>query len=517
MSNIENLDKKNGVVQQVYEETDEVAHNAQGRHFKYDADERKQRLAGGAKFKDVLMILCAGFALISDGYQNNVMSMLNKVFAIKYPEVYTPDLSTSVSNASLVGTILGQVAIGLTCDYIGRKWSIVTATLFLIVGTIMCAAAHGVTVNGMFWMLIISRGVTGFGIGAEYPSSSVTASEAANESVKRRGGAFILCTNLPLSFGGPFALIIFLIVNKITGKTHLEALWRTMFAIGAFWPLSVFYFRLKMVTSVLYKKSAIKQVAPYWLALKYYWPRLIGTTVAWFLYDFVTFPNGIFSAGIISNVIPKSESQNLEKIAEWNLLIGAIALPGVFIGAYLNDLIGRKYTIMLGFSGYIVFGLAVGLAYDKIKTKTALFIVLYGLMMSCGNLGPGDGMGLISSESYATPIRGTCYGLSAAIGKVGAVVGTKTFTPIQKNLGNRWTFIIAACCGLAGVLVTFIFVPHLKEEDLLEEDVKFKNYLIDQGWEGHFGVKSEYAEEEDYESTDYDSYKDEPRPVAVKN
>lgn len=81
--------------------------------------------------------------------------------------------------------------------------------MFLIFGTMMCAASHGKTVNGMFWMLTIFRGVTGFGIGAEYPSSSVTASEAANESVKRRGGAFILATNLPLSFGGPFALCIF--------------------------------------------------------------------------------------------------------------------------------------------------------------------------------------------------------------------------------------------------------------------------------------------------------------------
>ncbi|ABN66491.1 permease involved in the uptake of glycerophosphoinositol (GroPIns) [Scheffersomyces stipitis CBS 6054] len=494
--------KNTSIVKQDYIETTEIPQH-DGKRFKYDADLRRQRLAGGAKLKDVLMILCAGFALISDGYQNNVMSMLNKVFAIEYPKEYTASMSTSVSNASLVGTILGQVAIGLTCDYLGRKWSIITATLFLILGTVLCAAAHGATVNGMFWMLIICRGVTGFGIGAEYPSSSVTASEAANESVRRRGGAFILCTNLPLSFGGPFALIIFLIVHKITGK-HYEGLWRTMFAIGAFWPLSIFYFRLKMSTSVLYKKSAIKQVAPYWLAIKYYWPRMIGTMVAWFLYDFVTFPNGIFSAGIIANVIPASEKNNLELIAEWNLLIGALALPGVFIGAYLNDVIGRKYTIMLGFSGYIVFGLIVGLAYNKVKHITALFIVLYGLMMSCGNMGPGDGMGLISSESYATPIRGTAYGLSAAIGKVGAVVGTKTFTPIQTNLGDRWTFIIAAICGLAGVLVTFFFIPHLKEEDLLEEDVKFKNYLLENGWKGHFGIPSENNEEEDLESTDDD-------------
>lgn len=477
-------------------ETTEVSNT---KHFKYDADQRKQRLAGGAKLKDIMMILCAGFALISDGYQNNVMSMLNKVFAIKYPKVYDSGLSTQVSNASLVGTILGQVCFGLTVDYIGRKWSIVTATVLLVFGSMMCAASHGVTVHGMFWMLTIFRGVTGFGIGAEYPSSSVTASEAANESVKKRGRAFVLATNLPLSFGGPFALCIFLVVNKICGK-HLDATWRTMFAIGCFWPLSVFYFRLKMVTSELYTKSAIKQRAPYWLALKYYWPRLIGTCVAWFLYDFVTFPNGIFSAGIISNVIAPLEKNNLERIAEWNLLLGAIALPGVFLGAMVIDKIGRKYTMMIGFSGYIVFGLIVGCAYKQIKPITGLFIVFYGLMMSCGNFGPGNVMGTISSESYATPIRGTGYGLSAAIGKVGAVVGTKTFAPIQKNLGDRWTFIIAAICGLAGVLVTFFFVPHLKEEDLMEEDVRFKNYLLDHGWKGKFGLE-DYDEENDLEGT----------------
>lgn len=180
-----------------------------------------------------------------------------------------------------MGTIFGQLVIGICADLISRKSAIIIATCFLIFGSALCAASHGKTVLGMFWMLTIMRGVTGFGIGAEYPSSSVTASEAANESVKRRGMAFILATNVPLAFGGPFASIIFLIVNKIT-KTHYDALWRTMFAIGCFWPLSVFYFRMKMVTSVLFKKNAIRHKPPYWLALKYYWPRLLGTTVTWF-------------------------------------------------------------------------------------------------------------------------------------------------------------------------------------------------------------------------------------------
>lgn len=83
------------------------------------------------------------------------------------------------------------------------------------------------------------------------------------------------------------------------------------------------------------------------------------------MYDFVTFPNGIFSSTIISSVI--KDQNDLVKVAEWNLLLGVLAVLGVPIGAYLSDRIGRKYTLMFGFSGYIIFGLIIGCAYDQLK------------------------------------------------------------------------------------------------------------------------------------------------------
>lgn len=90
-----------------------------------------------------------------------------------------------------------------------------------------------------------------------------------------------------------------------------------------------------------------------------------------FLYDFVTFPNGVFSGTIISSII---HDGNIKKTAEYQLLLGAIALPGVFVGALLCNPFGRRNTVctrsahvakylratsaqmMLGFSGYLVFG-----------------------------------------------------------------------------------------------------------------------------------------------------------------
>lgn len=175
------------------------------------------------------------------------------------------------------------------------------------------------------------------------------------------------------------------------------------------------------------------------------------------------------------------------RTAEWQLLLGIIALPGVFIGAYLCNKIGRRNTMMIGFCGYLIFGLIIGCAYDKITKIIPLFVVFYGLMQSSGNLGPGDMLGLISSESYATAVRGTCYGFSAAIGKVGAALGTQAFTPIQNHLGKRWTFIIAALCGVVGVLVTRFFVRDLQGEDLALEDQNFRAYLVAHGWVGEMG------------------------------
>ncbi|KAJ8103343.1 metabolite transport GIT1 protein [Lipomyces tetrasporus] len=288
-------------------------------------------------------------------------------------------------------------------------------------------------------------------------------------TLAQRGPIFVMVTNFPLAFGGTLAISIFLIVLSAAGQNHLSMVWRVCFGIGCIFPLSVFYFRIKMSTSYLYKKGA------------------------WFLYDFITFPNGVFSATILASIVPDSAT-NLRKNGEWQLLLGTIALPGVVVGALLCNRIGRRATMMLGFSGYLVFGLIIGCAFEKLSKIVPLFVVFYGLMMSTGNLGPGDMIGLLSSESYATAVRGTCYGLSAALGKVGAAVGTQCFKPIQANLGKKWTFIIAAICGVAGVLVTYFFIPHVTGEDLRIEDAKFEEYLLKNGWTGSLGA-TESAED----------------------
>jgi len=438
-------------------------------------------------------LICSGFALVSDGYQNSVMTMLNVILAIEYPKDYTSAVSTQVSNAILIGDIIGMILIGITCDRLGRKVAIVITTFLIIFGTALAAGSVGPTPAAMFTMLGVARGITGVGVGGEYPASSASASEAGNELVlKQRGPVFIMCTNFVLSFGNPLAVSIFLIVfTAADGPNNLSTIWRTCLGIGVVFPLVVFITRIRMLTSKLYSHGAIKRNVPYWLALRFYWRRLIGTCGSWLLYDIVSFGNGAFSGQIISSLIGSQSSNNIKETAEYQLLLSTIALPGVFVGAALCNRVGRKWVMMTGFSGYIVIGAIIAGTWNQLSTSVAGTVVMYGLLASFGNLGPGNFLGLMSSESYASGVRGQFYGLSAACGKAGAAIGTEIFNPVKNNYGTRYVFVVAACCGVAGVLVVFFFIPNLKGEDLAEEDARFHRYLREHGWNGQYGLRSD--------------------------
>lgn len=229
-------------------------------------------------------IAAAAFGLISDGYQNNLMTMANVVFRKLYPTTYTADTSTRVSNSLLVGAIIGQVDVGIICDKIGRKAALVLTTALIVIGATLATAANDVggSATKFFWFLTFARGVTGIGVGGEYPASSTSASESANEKTpKHRGPVFIMVTNFVLSFGGPLAVSVFLIVLSAAGENNLQTVWRVCFGVGIALPLTVFYFRLRMMTSSLYRKGAIKRRVPYWLGFKRYWRAMIGTCGAW--------------------------------------------------------------------------------------------------------------------------------------------------------------------------------------------------------------------------------------------
>lgn len=89
------------------------------------------------------------------------------LLAVLYPEALTDAIYDRLSNAFLIGMILGMLLFGVVVDQLGRKTGAVATTTLLVVGIVLSAAASAASPTGMFWMLIVARGIAGVGAGGE--------------------------------------------------------------------------------------------------------------------------------------------------------------------------------------------------------------------------------------------------------------------------------------------------------------------------------------------------------------
>ncbi|KAK3677901.1 hypothetical protein LTR78_001996 [Recurvomyces mirabilis] len=436
-----------------------------------------------------------GLALFSDGYNAQIIGYMNPLFSVLYAQGMSKTIKTRLSNSYLIGEIFGMLTFGFVIDKIGRRTGIVFATLFLVLGVVLATAAHGKTQLGMFWMMIVARGIAGFGAGGEYPTCAAGSTEAADESQyvrKRRGILVALSTDFSIDLGFVGAGIVALIVIAAYNNHISSGIWRICFGLGFVLPLILFLFRVRMIESTQYRKHAIKKQIPYMLVLKRYWKPMLGTSLAWFFYDFVTYPFGIFSSTIISQLNP---NDSLVQNIGYGTVVNCFYLPGCIVGGLLMDLIGRKQTMTLGFACWAVLGFILGGALGPIQSIFPLFVVLYGIFNAFGEMGPGVATFLCGAESFPTPLRGHFLGLAAAVGKAGAAIGTEVFTPIQDSFdsdqkGVQAVFLIGAAFAAVGGIIAWTLIPN-RERDLEGEDVRFREYLAEHGYTTDFGESLE--------------------------
>ncbi|OKL56184.1 hypothetical protein UA08_08444 [Talaromyces atroroseus] len=436
-------------------------------------------------------VIACGAGLFSDGYLNGIIGSVNTMLSDIYPETYNNSTaSQNVTSIAFVGTVLGQLIFGVTSDYWSRKWSLFIATCILIVFGALCAGSYGAGDSqvGLFDALTAYRFFLGIGLGGEYPAGSVAAAESTGELKSgHRNRWFIFFTDFMIDAGYVVSAIVATIVVVATSERHLRAAWRICLGIGVIPPLSLLYLRYKLNEPEEFNRERMHKY-PYWLILKFYWKRLLVVSAIWFIYDFSSFSFGIFSSKWLAIII--GDSAPLWQSFAWSILTYTFYLPGSFAGAFLSDIFGPKQTLAWGVFLQGVVGFIMVGAYKQLATPeyVAAFVVVFGIFSALGELGPGDNIGLVASKSCATAIRGQYYGIAAAMGKIGAFVGTYVLPIAQKNAPNptragQDPFIISSALCIFTAVLCWVFVPNIGQDTIALEDLRFREYLEANGFD----------------------------------
>lgn len=80
------------------------------------------------------------------------------------------------------------------------------------------------------------------------------------------------------------------------------------------------------------------------------------------------------------------------------------------------------------------------------------------------------------------------YGIAAATGKIGAFVGTWVFPYIEAaghstTASAQYPFYVSSSLCLVAAALVLIFIPHIGQDTVQEEDRRFRAYLESQGWD----------------------------------
>ncbi|KZV92435.1 MFS general substrate transporter [Exidia glandulosa HHB12029] len=455
-----------------------------------DIEQGKPKLGLGR----ISLIFACGTALFSDGYANGIIGSVNTILGRLYPvELAERNYSRTLSSLAFAGTIVGMLTFGFLSDRFGRKFGMMTATGIVALFSLLSGLSGGAngSITGMLACLSAFRFLLGIGVGAEYPCGSVAASEQSEEPGVAKNTQhrwFALATNSMIDFGFVVSAFVPLVLLWIFKENHLRAVWRVSLSLGVIPALAVFLWRLRMEEPTAYKQGALKRKVPYWLIVKRYWRGLAAVSFTWFLYDFIVYPFGIYSSVIVDRVTNGSTA--LTVVFGWNVVINLFYMPGTLAGAFVVDYLGPKYTMITGLLFQALFGFVMSGCYGTLSKHIGGFAVMYGIFLSFGELGPGNCLGLLASKTGPTAVRGQYYGLAAAIGKVGAFVGTWAFPPIidafakhgadQKNTGPFW---IGSGLAILSAATTYFFITPLTHDGMLEEDRKFREYLVEHGYD----------------------------------
>lgn len=376
-----------------------------------------------------------------------------------------------LTSSGLLGMIVGAALSGAISDRLGRRTVILYTLLIYSVGSFLCGLAND------YWMLMIFRFITGFGLGGELPAASTLVSEVS--PLKSRGRNVVILESFWAWGWIAASLVAFLAIPEFG--------WRAAFFIGAVPALFAAILRFKIPESPRYLElngrrdeaekivsdferaagvepvkddSPVEKVKkrPWYEEFKMLWTKanLRTTAVLWIIWFGINF--GYYGFVLWTPTLLTEQGFDIVKSLGFTLVMCIAQLPGYFSAALLIEKLGRKPTLVIYFAGTAIAAWLFGHADSE------ALILATGCLLYFFALGAWGCVYSYTPEVYPTDVRGSGNGWAAAFGRIGAFIAPFIVPAMYAAFGTDDGFMLVfAVLAAAFAFVAVIILVFGKE------------------------------------------------------
>ncbi|KAK6797801.1 hypothetical protein RDI58_005503 [Solanum bulbocastanum] len=457
--------------------------------------------------------IVASMISIIFGYDTGVMSgamiYVKKEFQIN--DAKTEILAGILNLCALVGSLCA----GRTSDKIGRRNTIMVASVIFMIGSILMGYGPS------YIALLVGRCIAGVGVGFALMIAPVYSAEVSSPS--SRG----FLTSLP-EIGISIGILLGYFSNYIFSRLYLELGWRIMLGIAAIPSLFLAIGILKMPESprwlimqgrvgeakkILYKVSNSPQEAeirlrdikeavgidenctddivkvPESAQTHAVWKELLlkpTPTLRWILIagvgiHFFEHATGIEAVILYSHkIFAKAGVHDTRKQILATVGVGLTKFTFIVLSTFLIDRVGRRKLLLTSLSGMVVTlaGLGFFLTIAENSGGTLIWALVLSIVTTYAvviffNIGLGPVTWVYSSEIFPLRYRALGAGIGVAVNRLMNATVSMSFLSISEAITTGGAFFMFAGVSLVALIFFYFMCPETKGKSLEEMESVF--------------------------------------------
>jgi len=202
---------------------------------------------------------------------------------------------------------------------------------------------------------------------------------------------------------------------------------------------------------------------------------MLGAAGSWFLFDVTFYGNTLFEDEVLGTIFGGDESPT--QLTTEEILVYAIALPGYYLALLFMHRLGPKVIQLQGFIMMGIIYLLIGIFWTQmLEGSAAILLVMYALTFVFSNFGPNSTTFILPSLTFPAHARSSLNGICAACGKLGAIVGSSSFSTLDADWGVQHVLMLCGGIAFLGALLTVFFVKSAKELEQKGEEERTRSH-----------------------------------------